>query len=216
MYAIKADNLIGRKYGMLTVIARAENSVSGKTRWICQCDCGKVKDKPVAGYELKAGKVRSCGCLYFESNKEIAQKFATHRMTDTRIWTIWQSMKQRCKYNKNYQNISVCEEWQDFLTFYKWAVCNGYSDFLTLDRIDNNGNYEPGNCRWVTYKVQENNRRNNVFVEYNGERHTLSEWGDITGIRSATIAWRLHNGWPTEELFIEPDLRNAAKRRKRA
>ena len=208
--------MVGKRYGKLTVIEKAKNAPNGHARWICKCNCGKMKEKPVLGYDLKSGRVRSCGCAYFESNKETAKKFATHRMTGTRIWQIWQSMKQRCKYHKNYKNVSVCDEWQDFSNFYNWAICNGYSDSLTLDRIDNSGNYDPTNCRWATYKVQENNKRNNVFVEYNGERHTLAEWQDITGIGSATIAWRLHHGWPTEELFIKPDLGNAAKRRKYA
>lgn len=208
---MKPSDLVGKKYGKLTVISRAENTSSGKTRWICKCDCGKVKSKPVAGYDLKNGKVRSCGCLYKESNRD--HRNTTHGMTGTRLWRIWAGMKRRCKVDPNYQHVSVCDEWHDFDHFKDWAYSHGYNDHLTLDRIDNSGNYEPSNCRWATYKEQENNRSNNRRVIVNGVEKTLAQWADETGIAAATLGFRLKSGWPTEDLFIPVNLANKTIRK---
>jgi hypothetical protein len=121
-------------------------------------------------------------------------------------------MKSRCSNpnNNRFANyggrgISVCDEWNKFESFYLWSVLNGYVDNLTIDRKDTNGNYEPDNCRWVTEKVQQNNRSNNRYVEFDGVSHTLGEWSEITGIKLATIWARLNNGWSTEKtLTTEP------------
>ena len=107
-------------------------------------------------------------------------------------------MKERC-YNPNRNSycwygakgICVCDEWDDFENFYSWSMRNGYSDELTIDRIDSNGNYCPENCRWSTDREQANNRSTNRIIEYNGESHTLEEWSKITGIASSTIRMRL-------------------------
>lgn len=134
-----------------------------------------------------------------------------HGMRRTRIYNIWRSMRQRCSNSKckNYKHyggkgITVCPEWEDFQTFHKWAVEHGYSDELTIDRIDVNGNYEPSNCRWVSYKIQANNKSDSKFIEVNGISHTIAEWGDITGIQKATIWARLNKGWSTERAITEP------------
>lgn len=130
-----------------------------------------------------------------------------HGMRYTRIYGIWKAMKQRC-FDSNCRNfskyggkgITVCHEWKEsFQTFYEWAISNGYSDCLTIDRIDVNGNYEPSNCRWATQKKQQNNRSNNRILEFNGVCHTLAEWAEITGISKGTIWARLKCGWTTEK-----------------
>lgn len=93
----------------------------------------------------------------------------------------------------------MCDEWNEsFQAFYEWSIENGYADNLTIDRKNVNGNYEPVNCRWVTYKKQANNKTNNRFLEYKGEKHTLGEWSEITGISIATIWARLNSGWSVE------------------
>ena len=113
----------------------------------------------------------------------------THGMSRTRIYKIWEAMKQRC-YNQNepsYKNyggrgISVCQEWKsDFMSFYAWAMDNGYKEDLTIERIDNDGNYEPSNCKWITLQEQENNRRTTVFMELDGEKMSLKQWAEKTG-----------------------------------
>lgn len=140
-----------------------------------------------------------------------------HGMRNTRLYDIWRSMKQRC-YNpktnryKKYggRGITVCDEWKDnFQSFYDWAMSNGYSDDLSIDRIDPNGNYESNNCRWATAKQQANNRTNNNIIEFNGEVHTLAQWSEITGIKMATIGARLQKGWSVSDALTIKPLRGA-------
>lgn len=118
-------------------------------------------------------------------------------------------MKSRCNSptNPKYESygkrgIKVCDEWnEDFFVFKAWALKNGYEEGLSIDRIDNNKGYSPDNCRWTTRIVQQNNMRSNVYLEFRGERHTISEWGRITGIPNDTISRRLHRGWSTEQIL---------------
>lgn len=128
----------------------------------------------------------------------------SHGKTGTRIYSIYVNMKNRCYYtnNKRYQNyggrgIEVCDEWLNhFQAFYDWAMSHGYSDNLTLDRINVDGNYEPSNCRWVTLKEQENNRSNNHLITYNGKTQTLAQWCKERNIKYATLERRLNKyGW---------------------
>lgn len=213
------NNLTGQRFGRLTVIARGENTKSGKATWVCVCDCGKKKEKPVTAYDLTTGKVRSCGCLYLTSNKG---RRKTHGKTGTRLYQIWFSMRQRCHYPASLsyrryggRGIEVCDEWNNFQTFYDWAMANGYRDDLTLDRIDSNGNYAPSNCRWATMKEQQNNRSNNIRVSIGGVERTLSEWSDVSGIPRSTLTWRVKHNWAENELFMPVNLNNARIRKER-
>jgi hypothetical protein len=190
-------NLIGQKYGKLTVIKRVENHISKsgakRSQWLCQCDCGK--EIVVAGTNLTSGHTKSCGCIRVE------RQFKTHGLRHTKLYNVWNTMKQRCN-NPNVKcyeryggrGIKICNEWYTFEPFYKWALTTGYKEGLSIDRIDNNGNYEPNNCRWIDAKAQANNRRSSRFVTHNGETHTIAEWSNITGIKSSTLFERLkHN-----------------------
>ena len=189
---------------------RAENYISPKgkrdTQWKCMCDCGKMTT--ARGADLTSGRKKSCGCL----QKDHAIK---HGMEGTRLYRIWHGMKDRCKNEngKNYANhggrgISICEEWcNDFQAFYDWSMENGYQDGLTIDRRDNDGNYEPSNCRWTTAKVQANNRRSNRMIEYEGESHTEAEWGEITGLGRSVVHQRLKEGWSIKKTLTEPKRR---------
>lgn len=212
----KCIDLTGQKFGRLTVVERVENSNAGKARWRCKCDCGN--EKTTLSESLRKGKTSSCGCRYFESNKGINK---THGQTKTRLHIIWSGMKQRCnnpnahgfeRYGK--KGITVCDEWNDsFEAFRDWALSNGYADNLTIDRIDTHGNYCPDNCRWATYKTQENNRANNRKVTYKGREYTLSKLAEKLNISSATLVWRLNHGWNENELSIAPALNNKTVRR---
>lgn len=145
-------DLSGNRYGRLLVKERTYTD--GKhSYWLCVCDCGN--ETVVCGDSLKRGATRSCGCL----NSEVSSKSSmTHGMSNTRLYKSWLQMKYRC-YNPNFnefhryggRGIKVCDEWRDdFQSFYNWAILNGYSDDLTIDRIQTDGNYEPDNCQWLT------------------------------------------------------------------
>ena len=135
-----------------------------------------------------------------------------HGMYGTRLNHIWANMRTRCncKTNKDYpdyggRGIKVCEEWSEFINFHEWAMKNGYEDNLSLDRIDVNGNYEPSNCRWTTYKEQANNTSRSVRISYKGNTHTISEWADIVGINASCLRQRIIiRKWPIEKAFTTP------------
>lgn len=180
----KIGDLTGKRFGRLTVVGRSEGKGHSSVLWVCACDCGNTVI--VDWSRLNSGHTKSCGCYRNEltSKRKPGQK---HGMSGTRIYRIWAGMKSRCddecksKYYKD-KGISVCKEWETFEPFYEWAVSNGYADNLTIDRIDNSGNYCPENCRWATPKEQARNRTNNRIVEVNGKSMPLSEASEITGI----------------------------------
>lgn len=140
-----------------------------------------------------------------ETDKKIA-------FWNTRLYKTWATMKQRCHNPNDHayeryggRGITVCEEWfNDYHQFSKWAKESGYSDDLTLDRIDNNKGYFPGNCRWATYQDQARNRRNTRLATLNGETHDLSTWADITGIERNAIYQRIYRGWSDEAALTTP------------
>jgi len=202
--------MLGKRFGRLVVIAEGEKRQNSREcRWICKCDCGNVTH-PICGSDLRNGHTKSCGCLH----TEIAIKTKTiHNKCNSRLYRIYANMKARCFNPKNThfnhyggRGITICSEWigkDGFQHFYDWAMANGYSDDLTIDRIDVNGNYEPSNCRWADGYTQLNNTRKNVYVEINGKKQTFSQWARECGIDRATIQWRYYAGLRGVEL-IQP------------
>lgn len=214
----KIIDLTGQRFGRLTVIGFAEIR-NQKSYWKCKCDCENIKI--INSYSLKSGKTKSCGCLRKETTKKRGKRNIKHNKTNTRLYRIWTGMKSRCYYNKNieYKNyggrgITICDEWLDnFMNFYNWAINNGYDDKLTIDRMNNNGDYEPQNCRWVNMKKQENNRHNNRIIKYKRKTYTLSELSDLLKIPSATLKWRLDNNWNEDQLNLKVNFGNSKIRK---
>lgn len=200
----------GQKFGRLTIISlhHISNKFDGKRKrvryyYLCKCECGKEK---VILKDNLGRLTNSCGCI----SKQLAKKrLLKHGLCNTRLYDIWESMKQRCFYEnsisyRNYggRGITVCDEWkQSFIAFYKWATSNGYQENLTIDRINLDGDYEPTNCRFITMKEQGRNKRNNRVIEYRGESHCISEWAEKMKIKKTTLYQRLKNGWDVEKAF---------------
>lgn len=200
-------DLTGKRFGRLTVVSRAENSKSGKTRWRCKCDCGN--ECVVHGDSLKSGNTKSCGCVRRESSHN---KATTHGMSDTPLFAVWWAMISRCKNpnNKSYKNyggrgIRVCDEWTDSSKFFEWAIKNGYAEGLTIERIDVNGGYEPSNCTWIPKEKQARNKTNNRMIEINGERKCLAQWCEEYGVDYFTVHQRICKlGWSPEKALNTP------------
>lgn len=171
-------NLQGKKFHKLTVIEYYGISDKKQIYWRCICDCGN--EILVKTADLNNGAMKSCGCW----RREVGHNNFKYGCKTNRIYHIWRGMKARCfnKNNPNYpryggRGIIVCDEWKDnFDSFRLWAVTNGYSDELSIDRIDFDGNYCPENCRWATTTEQNNNKSNNAYFTENGKTQTLAEW----------------------------------------
>lgn len=204
----------GQKFNRLLVLERLPNYRNGYTYYRCKCDCGN--EIVVYSSAFVCGKTKSCGCYAIEKVKENMTK---HGLRSTQIYKVWAGIKDRtnpnngnCKNNYKKLGIKMCKEWHDsFEAFYEWAINNGYKEEklpngknkYTIDRIDNNGNYEPNNCRWVTNKQQSNNQTRNRLVTYNGKTQTLAQWRDELGFDYGVVELRLLKGWSVERAFTE-------------
>lgn len=204
---------VGDRFGRLVVLEEVEPIYEKQKirRYLCQCDCGNTK---IVRYNnLLYGGTRSCGCLVHDG---LGRKYPK-KLVDSRLYVIWNSIKERCycpnstsypRYGA--KGISMCDQWrQNFMSFYNWAISNGYSDELSIDRIIGTGNYEPSNCRWASDITQSNNRSSNVRVTCNGETHTLAEWCRIIGIQPQTLYYRLNRAkWSVEKALMTPVKQN--------
>jgi hypothetical protein len=203
----------GQKFGKLTVVSfhhKKERVYGNKKRtfcyYLCKCDCGNETIVAKDFLIRKKNPTKSCGCV---SKNFLRSLTTTHGKSNTRLFRIWAHIKDRC-FNvnndayKNYgaRGIIICSEWKNnFMSFYDWAIANGYNEVLTIDRKNNNGNYEPSNCRWISVKGQHRNTRRNTFLCYNGEKKCVSEWAEILGISKETLYSRIKRGWPIERIL---------------
>ena len=204
----------GQKFDMLTAV-----KVVGKLRkanlWLCMCDCGSETTAIVT--QLRNGYKTSCGCkktMQRGPRPDVAKRNkenAKHAMSGNYTYSSWKAMKSRCydKNDKDYprwggRGVTVCEAWRDsFVEFYKdmGERPQGHS----IDRIDNDGNYEPGNCRWAIPKTQSNNTRQNYYIEYMGRTQTAKQWAEeLNKVEYKTILYRLRTGWDTHEALTTP------------
>ena len=188
----KKENIIGRKFGKLTVMGECDKAHHCFIK--CKCDCGKIII--VREDAVKSGNTNSCGCW-------------KHKMSYTRLYAIYNHMKTRC-YNKNNERykhyggrgIMICDEWlHDFMNFYNWAIKNGYKDNRSIDRIDVDGNYEPSNCRWATPKQQANNKQNTIYLTHNGKTQTMAQWCNDLNLKYITVYNRYIRGLSVSECF---------------
>lgn len=193
-------DLSGQTFGRLKVISYHSGY------WKCLCSCKNITF--VKTNSLISGRTTSCGCLGKERR---IQAITKHGESKTRLYSIWRNMKCRCscptasKYEiYGGKGISVCAEWQNFEGFRNWAMSHGYSDNLSIDRINGKQGYCPENCRWVTYKVQANNTSQNHVISYNGEFHTLSEWAGILGFNYKVLSERIRRNWTIKRAFTMP------------
>lgn len=209
------ERLVGKRFGRLTVLEFAGSDNKDKDAqfvWKCACDCGNIVC--VKTGNLMSGNTLSCGCYH----KDIITK---HNISKTKLYRAYYSMLERCNNpNSNVykyyggRDIKVCDEWSGkngVFSFYKWSMKNGWSDGLSLDRIDVNGDYEPSNCRWTSTYIQMNNTRRNRYVEIDGDIHTITEWSRISHVNPKTISQRLDHGWSNYDAVMKPPIKHKKK-----
>lgn len=203
-------DLTGKKFGRLEVVGRSGASKFGSPVWECKCSCGN--SKLIDGISLRRGDSKSCGCLNREISRALGRdRMTTHGMTKTATYGSWRRMKERCYYpsNNRYKyygarGIKVCDKWlgkDGFVNFLK--DMGERPEGMSIDRIKNDGNYGPDNCKWATAKEQIRNRSTNVFIEYSGERMIVQEWAEKIGISYDALKARLHKGWSVERALTQ-------------
>ena len=191
-------DITGHRFGRLVGVKRIENKNKNLTRWLCLCDCGNYTEVNLGN--LRNGGIQSCGCLNLEKIKE---RKTTHGMSKTRLYKVWSYIITRC-YNEKCEHfddyggrgIKMSDEWRnDFMNFYN-DMADGYMKGVQLDRIDVNGNYEKGNCRWVTAKENARNKRNTVYITHEGITKPLAQWAEEKGIKFSQLFHdRVKKGW---------------------
>ena len=184
------------RYGNLTVIRdTGKRNPHGGIVWLCRCDCGQYVER-TSRYLHSDMQTHSCGCKRGESHVKHGDK--RRHGKENRLYRIWQGMLWRCNASNHSEHsyakrgICVCEEWSDYKAFKSWALENGYSDSLTIDRVDPAGNYEPNNCRWATVVEQANNKTNNHLLTHEGVTMTLAEWARKSGVNYSTLRSRVN------------------------
>lgn len=203
-----AANLVGRRFGRLVVIAfSGERDKRGAVIWDCLCDCGN--SHRAITQDLKRHSIYSCGCLARELSSDRLRK---HGLGDTDEYNIWERMISRCHNpdDSNYHHygargIAVCQRWRESVEAFIADMGKRPSRRYSIDRIDNNRGYEPGNCRWATDQQQARNNRKNRLLTYQGETLCISEWTERLGFKPYTIQNRLHYGWTVEETLSTPE-----------
>ena len=193
-------NYIGTRSGRWLVIGEPKKKMYAHDIGTkCRCDCGT--ERIVAIRRILNGDTKSCGCA---ANEAAANKNRKHGQYKTKFYAVWRTMKERC-HNPNHcgysrygdRGIYVCDRWQLFENFRDDNQAQ-YKNGLTLDRIKNDGPYSPENCRWVTPAEQATNRSNNVILEFNGERLTVSQWARKIGVQEITLRKRIRAGWAVD------------------
>ena len=210
---IKAEP--GDRYGLLTIIEESSPYVHqgrSRRRYKCKCDCGN--ESVVMLTNLRSGATTSCGCIKAKRLQQQAAASVTHGMTKTRTHYSWLRMKDRClnpnatSYHRyGGRGISICDKWMNSFEAFL-SDMGECPDGMTIDRIDSNGNYEPGNCRWATAKEQARNRNSNHTVTHDGRTQCVAAWAEELGTQSYVIQDRLRRGYSIEAALTDGDLRS--------
>lgn len=206
---------IGQRFGRLTVIGfqHKEKPATG-WNWVCKCDCEEMK--VINPGDIKSGRVRSCGCLLRDTTRNRMTRYRHKKKDYPRLYGIFHGIKKRC-YNKNEprykdyggRGIKMCDEWlksaDGFDRFVDWALANGYTDEMSIDRVDVDGDYSPDNCRWFTLQQQSLNKRQTRWVDYKGEHIQLMTLCKRLGVSYDTVHNRIYDrGWPVEKAIETP------------
>lgn len=209
MRATTPEEMVGRKFGKLTVIDKGRTTSAGNILWLCECECGNTTHRSKSS--LRANPNLSCGC-YHKHNHGIVK----HGMARTPTHGVWDAMKQRCLNPNNIafanyggRGISVCDRWKTFSNFHD--DMGEKPPGMELDRIDVNGNYEPGNCRWATKKENNRNKRRTYMVTYEGRVMPLVECAEIVGMCRAVLRGRLDSGWDLHKAITTPVQKKRSK-----
>lgn len=202
------ESWLGKKFGTLSIVGfeHKENS----WYWLCKCECGS--EKLYNPYKVINGTTKSCGCGKITRCREMTQKYRVkHSGRKERLYHIWRGMKDRCHnpQSRDYEHygakgVEVCAEWlNDYATFRKWALNNGYENHLTIDRINPYGNYEATNCRWLSLSLQNRNKRKTRKIELNGREIPLVEVCEQYGLKYVTVYARIYRrGIPPEQALF--------------
>lgn len=216
----KIKDLSGKTSGKLTILSLA-GVRNGASYWKCQCECGNFTF--VVADALSGKHTKTCGCSWLSAEQNVTHGFTRKDYPYRDIFMIWKKMKERCtnKNAKEYHNyggrgISVHHEWADDFESFRTGVGPRPTKKHSLDRINNDGNYEPGNVRWATRKVQQNNRRDSVILTWNGETKPIMDWVEHLGIKHATLFGRYKAGWPVEKILGEPVFKGRRGWRRRS
>lgn len=202
------EDLVGRLFERLTILGWVGRNKQGDNMWLCRCSCGV--EKFVRHQHLKSGRIKSCGCLRAENR--FKHGYASHTEGHHPLYVRFQDMKSRC-YNKNdigYKNygdrgIDVCDEWlKSPKTFIEWGLKNGFEEYLTIERIDNNKGYSPENCCFATPEEQSYNKRTNHLITYNGKTQTVAQWAKEFNLKWTTLKERIKRGWSVKDALLRP------------
>lgn len=221
---MRSASLEGQVFGRLTVIKRA-GSLRGVSCWLCKCSCGR--ERIVTRAHLKQGGTKSCGCYKREKLIEngqrsgIGERSRKHGDFGTKLYSIWAGVKRRCqnpntKHYSDYggRGIRLCDDWQDYINFKKWALASGYADGMSIERIDVNSGYCPENCKWIPRRDQALNRRSSIRLEYGNRSFTVKEAAEALGMKERTVMGRVERGWTAEQIFETKLLKNQYGKRR--
>lgn len=205
----QANDMVGMTFGRLVVVGKADRVKGQKQKWICKCACGSGREVVTAGYDLMRGKSKSCGCYHRERASDSNR---THGATNTGEHSVWRAIKARCYNPKNKcyhiygaRGIAMCKRWRESFEAFLSDMGKRPSNKHQIDRIDNDGMYEPSNCRWVLNVENSRNRNNNRMVTIDGKAKCLAEWCEIYGVNYHTVHKRMsRSGWDARRALQTP------------